>query len=208
MLGSEVGLRLLRGRRALIIAMLPALAFTAELRAQPAPPPAEAPAEAVPPAESKPKSETELCTVIESAAKAHGLPVAFFTRLIWKESRFRTDAVSPKGAQGIAQFMPGTAEERGLLDPFDPFTALPASASLLADLSARFGNLGLAAAAYNAGAQRVTNWLAETSTLPWETQDYVASITGIAAETWADKDKPPELPAEMQTQDCAAVTAS
>ena len=52
---------------------------------------------------------------------------------------------------GVAQFMSGTASERGLADPFDPATAIPASAKLLAELARRFGNLGLSAAAYNAG---------------------------------------------------------
>ena len=109
-----------------------------------------------------------LCDLIETAAADNGLPVSFFTRLIWKESRFRSDAVSPKGAQGIAQFMPGTAAERGLADPFDARAAIPASASYLSDLSQRFGNLGLAAAAYNAGPDRVSDWLAEDGTLPFE----------------------------------------
>ena len=82
--------------------------------------------------------------------------------------------------------MPGTAEERGLEDPFDVATAIPASARFLADLKIRFGNLGLAAAAYNAGPNRVSNWLADDATLPFETQNFVLSITGVAAETWAD----------------------
>jgi soluble lytic murein transglycosylase-like protein len=77
------------------------------------------------------------------------------------------------GAQGIAQFMPGTAQERGLADPFDPEQAIPAAASLLRDLSQRFGNLGLAAAAYNGGPNRVSAWLAGNGSLPAETQDYV-----------------------------------
>ena len=68
-------------------------------------------------------------------------------------------AVSPKGAQGIAQFMPGTAADRGLDDPFEPKSAIVHSASLLADLRTEFGNVGLAAAAYNAGAERVRAWL-------------------------------------------------
>src|SRR5271165_1682214 len=54
-----------------------------------------------------------LCGIVEASAKAEGLPVNFFTRLIWRESAFRTDAVSPAGAEGVAQFMPGTASERG-----------------------------------------------------------------------------------------------
>jgi len=147
-----------------------------------------------------------VCALIETAASRHAIPVAFFTRLIWKESRFRSDAVSPKGAQGIAQFMPGTAAERGLADPFDPVAAIPASASLLADLNTRFGNLGLAAAAYNAGVDRVTRWLAEAATLPWETQDYVVSITGVPAETWAAA-KEPALPEADEDKDCLTIAA-
>jgi len=86
-------------------------------------------------------------------------------------------AVSPAGAQGVAQFMPATAKERGLADPFDPETAIPASAALLADLRAEFGNLGLAAAAYNAGPDRVDRWRRGRSRLPAETEGYVHQIT-------------------------------
>src|SRR5580700_12029048 len=53
-----------------------------------------------------------LCGIVEASAKAEGLPAGFFTKLIWRESSFRTNAVSPAGAQGVAQFMPGTASER------------------------------------------------------------------------------------------------
>ena len=119
----------------------------------------------------------QICHLIRSAAQGHGLPPAFFARLIWKESRFDVRAVSHKGAQGIAQFMPGTAKLRGLADPFDPAQAIPASAALLADLKAQFGNLGLAAAAYNAGEDRVAAWLAGRRGLPGETRGYVHSIT-------------------------------
>jgi len=80
--------------------------------------------------------------------------------LIWQESSFRPGVSSGAGAQGVAQFMPGTAAERGLANPFDPEQAIPKSAELLADLRQRFGNLGLAAAAYNGGPARVEAWLA------------------------------------------------
>lgn len=138
-------------------------------------------------ADPEPKPElgrTTICMLIDQAAARHRLPVDFFTRLIWKESRFRQNAVSPKGAQGIAQFMPGTAALRGLADPFDPLEAIPASAHYLRDLTDRFGNLGLAAAAYNAGEKRVTDWRAGIGGLPYETRDYVISITGLSAEDW------------------------
>jgi Transglycosylase SLT domain/SPOR domain len=125
-----------------------------------------------------------VCPIMQEQAETRGLPPMPFVRLIWKESRFNPRAVSPKGAQGIAQFMPGTAEERGLDNPFEPKTAIMHSASLLADLRGEFGNFGLAAAAYNAGAERVRAWLAGSSTLPWETRDYVQFITGRTAEDW------------------------
>jgi hypothetical protein len=127
-----------------------------------------------------------VCRLIEASATAQALPVGFFTRLIWRESSFRLDVVSHAGAQGVAQFMPGTARERGLANPFDPETAIPAAAALLADLRRRFGNLGIAAAAYNAGPERVRQWLAGRSGLPLETVTYVARITGRTAEDWAE----------------------
>jgi hypothetical protein len=125
-----------------------------------------------------------LCGIVESSAKAEGLPVGFFTKLIWRESSFRPTAISPAGAQGVAQFMPETASERGLADPFDPASAIPASARFLGELKRRFGNLGLAAAAYNAGERAVAKWLANEAPLPFETQDYVLAITGHEADQW------------------------
>ena len=132
-----------------------------------------------------------LCGIVEDSAKAEGLPVNFFTRLIWRESAFQPRAISPAGAQGVAQFMPGTASERGLADPFDPATAIPTSAKLLANLAQRFGNLGLAAAAYNAGPNALAKWLGGTGSMPFETQEYVLAITGHAIEEWRAPISPP-----------------
>lgn len=120
----------------------------------------------------------QVCLLLERSAKTHNIPAGFFARLIWKESRFDHLAVSPVGAQGIAQFMPATARERGLADPFDYRQAIPASAALLADLKQGFGNWGLAAAAYNAGSGRVRSWLNRGGFLPLETEGYVLDITG------------------------------
>lgn len=127
----------------------------------------------------------DTCRVVEDEAKRHALPAAFFARLIWRESLFNPAAVSGKGAQGIAQFMPGTAAERGLADPFDPASSLAASAGYLRDLRKRFGSLGLAAAAYNSGPNRVATWLGGKSELPLETQNYVLWITGHPVENWS-----------------------
>ena len=124
------------------------------------------------------KYETShICDMIRDTADHFGLPRDYFARLIWKESRFDIKALSPAGAQGIAQFMPGTARIRGLKDPWDPVQALPASASFLSDLRKQFGNFGLAAAAYNGGPHRVERWLNRKGGLPGETIDYVQSIT-------------------------------
>ncbi|MEM9223161.1 MAG: lytic transglycosylase domain-containing protein [Pseudomonadota bacterium] len=146
------------------------------------PPPASAKDEET----AKARQETgELCRLMTSAARRHGVPADFFIRLIWKESRFKANAVSPAGAQGIAQFMPGTARIRGLKDPFDREEALYASASFLADLEADFGSWGLAAAGYNGGPNRVPRFVRGEAGLPSETIDYVYSITGRPAEYWA-----------------------
>jgi hypothetical protein len=135
-----------------------------------------------------------ICLMIESAAKANDLPLEFFARVIWQESRFQSDAVGPvtrsgQRAQGIAQFMPGTASERRLLDPFDPVQALPKSAEFLSELRSQFGNLGLAAAAYNAGPRRVQEWLAGSGYMPLETRNYVSAITGTSVDDWATASK-------------------
>ena len=131
-----------------------------------------------------PSAVSELCSTLEQAAAENGLPLDFFVRVIWQESRFNALAVSPKGAQGIAQFMPRTADWRRLGNPFDVSAALKASASYLRDLRGRFGNLGLAAAAYNGGPQRVQDWLSGRGGLPKETRHYVQIVTGHSAEEW------------------------
>src|SRR5947209_2477043 len=172
-----------------------------------APPPAAAPAMAEPASRDLRES---VCLMIEASARANGLPLEFFARVIWQESRFHTEAVGPvtrsgERAQGIAQFMPRTAAERGLLDPFDPVQALPKSAEFLRELRSRFGNLGLAAAAYNAGPQRVRDWLTGSRTLPAETRNYVMAITGVPVEEW--RSGVGREPARPVPPDCAQVMA-
>ncbi|WP_035641457.1 lytic transglycosylase domain-containing protein [Bradyrhizobium sp. ORS 375] len=153
-----------------------------------------------------------ICLMIESAAKSNDLPLEFFARVIWQESRFQSDAVGPvtrsgQRAQGIAQFMPGTASERELLDPFDPVQALPKSAHFLAELRDQFGNLGLAAAAYNAGPRRVQNWLAGKGQIPWETRNYVSAITGSSIDEWAAAGKGGKMPPSARPTSCHQLMA-
>jgi hypothetical protein len=153
-----------------------------------------------------------MCLMIESAAKANDLPLEFFARVIWQESRFQSDAVGPvtrngRRAEGIAQFMPGTASERRLLDPFDPVQALPKSAEFLNELRNQFGNLGLAAAAYNAGPRRVQEWLAGSGPMPQETRHYVAAITGTTVDDWAAAGKNGKMADRAPNTSCRELMA-
>ena len=131
-----------------------------------------------------PRSREEICGSLVEAARRNDLPTPFFIRLLYQESGFRPEAISMSGAMGMAQFMPETAADRNVDNPFDPLQAIPASARLLRDLQKKFGNLGLATAAYNAGPKRVQDWIVNKGPLPQETQDYVRTITGWAVESW------------------------
>jgi hypothetical protein len=126
-----------------------------------------------------------ICRTIFDAAQYNSLPAGFLARLLWTESGFNSGATSPAGAMGVAQFMPQTAVRRGLANPRDPFQAIYHAARLLADLQREFGNLGLAAAAYNAGNFRIAKWLQGASPLPLETRLYVLAVTGRPPEDWA-----------------------
>jgi hypothetical protein len=153
-----------------------------------------------------------ICLMIESAARAQNLPLEFFARVIWQESHFQSDAVGPvtrsgQQAQGIAQFMPGTASDRRLLDPFDPVQALPKSAEFLSELRDQFGNLGLAAAAYNAGPRRVQEWLAGSGYMPQQTRNYVVAITGTTVDEWAAVGRNGKMPAPAPSSSCRDLMA-
>jgi hypothetical protein len=215
----------MRVSSAAIVALMLISACTGRARAEPAQTPVESPAQTeapatptpTPPAAAAPTPEPtsrdlrdSVCLMIEAAAHANDLPLEFFARVIWQESRFHTEAVGPRTrsgerAQGIAQFMPRTAAERGLFDPFDPVQALPKSAEFLKELRDRFGNLGLAAAAYNAGPQRVRDWLAGSRSLPAETRNYVMAITGVPVDEW--RSGAPREPTRPVPPDCAQVMA-
>jgi len=157
------------------------------------------------------RSDREICDTLITSAQSNELPIPFFVRLLFQESGFKPDVVSRAGAQGIAQFMPETASRVGLENPFDPMQAIAASARLLRDLVKQFGNLGLAAAAYNAGPRRIQDWLARKGKLPDETQHYVKTITGRPAENWkASGDVTPlqDVPRQAPCQEAAGLIAS
>src|SRR4051812_11732165 len=148
-----------------------------------------------------------VCRTIERSAQAAHLPVEFVTRVIWRESSFRAGVISRAGAEGIAQFMPSTAAARGLADPFDPEQAIPKATRYLADLRQRFGNLGVAAAAYNAGEGRVAQWLHGQAGLPAETRRYVRFVTRRNADEWVGSGAEAVKDEATEPQPCLVVTA-
>ena len=114
--------------------------------------------------------------ILRSAARWN-VSAGLLAAQLMAESNFNPYAVSPAGAQGIAQFMPGTAAAYGLDDPFDAAAAIDAQAHLMSDLLRQFGSVALALAAYNAGPGAVA---ACDCVPPYpETQAYVAKIMGL-----------------------------
>ncbi|QSF54859.1 lytic transglycosylase domain-containing protein [Brevundimonas fontaquae] len=110
---------------------------------------------------------------IAAAAERHGLDPKMLHALVIVESAYRVDAVSPVGAGGLTQLMPGTAADLGVRDRFDPIENLNGGADYLARQLLRFGDVKLAFAAYNSGPDRV----ARLGRIPniAETQAYVAA---------------------------------
>ncbi|MBA3821435.1 MAG: lytic transglycosylase domain-containing protein, partial [Deltaproteobacteria bacterium] len=114
---------------------------------------------------------------LNRAAQRWSVSATLLAAQLYVESGFNPFAVSPAGAQGIAQFMPGTAHGIGLDDPFDPAQSIDAQAHLMRDLLRQFGAVPLALAAYNAGPAPV----AACGCVPAfpETRGYVARILGL-----------------------------
>ena len=134
----------------------------------------------------------DTCGAIQLFAWRQELPVGYFARLIWQESRFDPFALSTAGAQGIAQFIPSTARIRGLRNAFDPAEALAKSAEYLRFLTDKFGNLGLAAVAYNGGEGRASGYVKGGNYLPAETRFYVEIVTGRDPDEWL-AETPPDV---------------
>lgn len=117
---------------------------------------------------------TPYAELFERAGAAHGVDPALLAAVARQESGFDPRAVSPAGAQGLMQLMPGTANGLGVVDPFDPAQAVDGAARLLDDLMERFGQVDLALAAYNAGPGAVLRY---DGVPPYpETRAYVQSV--------------------------------
>jgi hypothetical protein len=114
---------------------------------------------------------------INRAAQRWSVSAALLSAQLYAESNFNPFAVSSAGAQGIAQFMPGTGRSYGLTDPFDATASIDAQAHLMRDLLRQFASVPLALAAYNAGPGAVSR----CGCIPPypETRGYVARILGL-----------------------------
>ena len=121
------------------------------------------------------KYRGEWLDAARKAAQKHGVPEDLFLRLVQQESGFNPGAVSPKGATGLAQLMPGTATLLGV-DINNPHQNLEGGARYLRQMQTRFGNWRHALAAYNAGPEAVEK---HGGIPPYkETQGYVLAIMG------------------------------
>lgn len=160
------------------------------------------------------------------SAKRYGIDPRILSILCFIESRYRVEAISPKGARGPMQFMPDTARRYELQDPHDPRAARDAAPHYLRDLLFRFnGRLDLALAAYNAGEGTVESFLRGrplrltsgkiinprglvTGGVPpyRETQEYVNSAIALFSERPAQILKPPRLPVLIKTKARASTT--
>lgn len=119
-------------------------------------------------------ASTPYADLFGKAAAKYGVDAELLATVAKHESSFNPRAVSPAGAQGLMQLMPGTARGLGVADPFDPAQAIDGAARLLRDLKREFGRTDLALAAYNAGPGAVHKY---NGIPPYpETQNYVRSI--------------------------------
>lgn len=132
--------------------------------------------EEIPPADAA-NGIADFQRLVADAARRHGLDPALVMAVVGVESGFQPQAVSPKGARGLMQLMPGTARDLGVADPFDPAANLDGGSRYLSSLVARYdGDLAKALAAYNAGMGAVAR---HGGVPPYaETRRYVGKVLG------------------------------
>jgi soluble lytic murein transglycosylase-like protein len=148
------------------------------------------PMPALPQADCDALDSATVGSLIAAAAKKQSLEPSLLHAVMKQESAFKPCAISVKGAQGLMQLMPATAQQLHVADPFDPEQNVEAGAAFLKQLLARYkGDLRLALMAYNAGTLRADQ--TDKDSVPAETQSYIA---GIFAELGISRAAPPAEP--------------
>jgi soluble lytic murein transglycosylase-like protein len=126
---------------------------------------------------SRVAASTPYADLFAGASRKYGVPASLLSAVAKQESGYDPRAVSPAGAQGLMQLMPGTAKGLGVTDAFDPAQAVDGAARMLRDLTRRFGSTELALAAYNAGPGAVLKY---DGIPPYpETQRYVRNVMSL-----------------------------
>jgi hypothetical protein len=138
-----------------------------------------------------------------AAGSKYNVDPTLLARQTYREGRFRENAVSPAGAQGISQFMPATAARYGV-DVRSPQSSIEGQAHYMADLLQQFGgNTGLALAGYNWGEGNVARWMASganPNAMPRETRNYIQEITGQPIEAWLRGERPSAFATQQTPQ--------
>lgn len=130
--------------------------------------------------------------LIQQAAARHNLDPALLSRLVGAESGGNPNAVSPKGALGLGQLMPGTAKMMGVSDPRDPSQNINGAAGYLSQLArSHGGDMRQALAAYNWGPGNLARAGGDVSRAPAETQSYLQKLLGTDARTGLPEPPPP-----------------
>jgi hypothetical protein len=130
-----------------------------------------------------PRERFQFAEVVDEAARTYGLNQALIHAVIAAESGYNPDAVSSAGAVGLMQLMPDTARQYGVLNRRDPHQNIHGGSRYLSELLARFRNLRLALAAYNAGEGAVERHGNRIPPYP-ETQQYVEKVVQLFRDNW------------------------
>ncbi len=134
-----------------------------------------------------PATLDRVCGLIKASADRYKIPAPLLARLLWTESKFNVDAADNQGRRGIAEIVPSVARERKIKAPHDLEEAIPSAAAYIGTLRDRFGNDGLAVAAYKLGEKRLATWISNGGgVMPTRIENFVYEVTLRDAQFFMD----------------------